>query len=31
MKYGYAQVSSQDQNLARQLQRLKEVGMDRIY
>lgn len=31
MKYGYARVSSQDQNLARQLQRLKEVGMDRIY
>ncbi|MEM1475095.1 recombinase family protein, partial [Pediococcus pentosaceus] len=24
MKYGYARVSSQDQNLARQLQRLKE-------
>ncbi|WP_232625356.1 recombinase family protein [Pediococcus pentosaceus] len=31
MKYGYARVSSQDQNLVRQLQRLKEVGMDRIY
>ena len=31
MKYGYARVSSQDQNLARQLQRLNEVGMDRIF
>ena len=31
MKYGYARVSSKDQNLARQLARLKEVGVNRIY
>jgi DNA invertase Pin-like site-specific DNA recombinase len=31
MKFGYARVSSQDQNLARQLQLLNEVGMDHIY
>lgn len=31
MKYGYARVSSKDQNLARQLARLKEFGVNRIY
>ena len=31
MKYGYARVSSKDQNLARQLARLKEVGVNLIY
>ena len=31
MKYGYARVSSKDQNLSRQLARLKEVGVNRIY
>lgn len=31
MKYGYARVSSKDQNLARQLARLKEAGVNRIY
>lgn len=31
MKYGYARVSSKDQNLSRQLARLKEVGVNRMY
>jgi DNA invertase Pin-like site-specific DNA recombinase len=31
MKYGYARVSSQDQNLARQLELLNKNGMDRIF
>lgn len=31
MIYGYARVSSKDQNLARQIQTLSELGVDRIF
>lgn len=30
-KFGYARVSTQDQNLARQLKQLKDYGCDKIY
>lgn len=31
MKIGYARVSTKDQNLARQIEHLKEIGCDKIY
>ena len=31
MKIGYARVSTQEQNLARQIEKLQEIGCDKIY
>ena len=31
MKIGYARVSSKEQNLARQIEKLQEIGCDKIY